>query len=332
MKKLNLIIIFLASCLIAFGQIPQPKKPNSSKKNPLPKAYYFSDWSLGISLKSSMENILPNFFHSEEFEFKYQSKFSYEVELFIERKLDDNWVWVSGVNLHSVSIEYNHLFPITFDKTNSALVDGKFINQYDLTINNSFERINFVGTAEYSILVDGNDYKDGEELNFRVSSVNSIKYLGIPLAIKKEFGYRKLRYSLKVGIEPAMIIKTKMDYKKYHQSGFYVEGDRPDYKTNNRIGSVLIPRARLTNLEVISQTNNLNNLQVNGFVNVGILHTYKYHTFFLEAEFKRGLSRLSKKNTHTSYLFNYGLRTGFIKRFKENKVIERALPKQKFKW
>ena len=116
MRKLTLIIIFIVSCLTVFGQMPLPKKPNISKKNPLPKAYYFSDWSLGFSLKSSLENILPNFFSSEEYEFEYKPKFSYEVELFIERKLDDNWVWVSGVNFHSTSIAYNHNFPIIFDK------------------------------------------------------------------------------------------------------------------------------------------------------------------------------------------------------------------------
>lgn len=311
--------------------MPLPKKPNVSKKNPLPKAYYFSDWSLGISLKASMENILPNFFSSEEYEFEYKPKFSYEFELFIERKLDDNWIWVSGINFHSVSIAYNHNFPITFDKANSSLIDGKFINQHDLTINNSFEHLKFIGTAEYTILVDENDYRDGEELNFRVSSVNTIKYLGIPLALKKEFGHRKLRFSFKGGIEPAMLIKTKMDYRKYHQSGFYVEGDRPDYKTN-KIGSLPIQRAKLSDLEIVSQSSNLQKVQVNGFLNAGLLHTYKYHTFFLEAEFKRGITKLSQKNTHTSYLFNYGFRTGFIKRFKENKVIDMVRPKQNFNW
>ncbi|MFK7771459.1 MAG: hypothetical protein AB8F94_04935 [Saprospiraceae bacterium] len=331
MRKLTLIIILFTSCLTAFGQMPLPKKPTTSKKNPLPKAYYFSDWSLGLSFKSSLENILPNVFSSDEFEFEYKPKFSYEFELFIERRLDDNWVWVSGINYHSVSIEYNHNFPIIFDKKNSSSIDGKFINQYDFTINNSFEHLKFIGTAEYTIMVDENDYQDGEQLNFRVSSVNTIKYLGIPLALKKEFGHRKLRFSLKAGIEAAMMIKSKIDYNKYHQSGFHVEGRRPDYKSN-RIGSIPIQRAKLSDLEIISQSNNLQKLQINGLVNVGLLHTYKYNTFFLEAEFKRGMSRLAQKDTHTSYLFNYGLRTGFIKRFKESKIYNMPTPKQKFKW
>lgn len=311
--------------------MPLPKKPNISKKNPLPKAYYFSDWSLGFSFKSSLENILPDFFSSEEFEFEYKPKFSYEVELFIERRLEDNWVWVSGINYHSVSIEYNHNFPITFDKTNSNLIDGKFINQHELTINNSFEHLKFIGTAEYTIMVDENDYRDGDELNFRVSSVNSIKYFGVPLALKREFGHKKLKMSIKAGIEPALMINSKMNYQKYHQSGFYVEGDRPDYKTN-RIGSIPIQRAKLANLEIISQSNNLQKVQVNGFANIGLMHTFKYHTFFLEAEFKRGVTRLSQKNTNTSYLFSYGLKTGFIKRFKENNNNNMPTPKQNFKW
>lgn len=311
--------------------MPTPKKPNISKKNPLPKAYYFSDWSLGVSFKSSLENILPNYFSTDDFDFEYKPKFSYEIELFIERKLDDNWVWVSGINYHSVSIEYNHNFPIIFDKKNSALLDGKFINQYDLTINNSYEHLKFVGTAEYTILVDENDYDDGDELNFRVSSVNNIKYLGIPLALKKEFGHRKLRFSIKAGIEAAMLLKSKIDYNRYHQSGFHVEGDRPDFKPN-RIGSIPIQRVKLSDLEIISQSNNLQKVQVNTLVNVGLMHTNKYNTFFLEAEFKRGITRLSQKNTNNSFLVSYGLRTGFIKRFKENKINNMPTPKQNFKW
>lgn len=150
------------------------------------------------------------------------------------------------------------------------------------------------------------------------------------MAIKKEFGFKKLKFSMIGGIEPAIIIKKKIDYERYHQSGFYVEGDRPNYKSN-RIGSVEIPRVQLTNLEIVSQTNNLNNLQINDFVNVGLAHTYQYHTFFLEAEYKRGLAAFSRKERHTSYLNNYGFKTGFTKRFKERKVVDMARLKHFFK-
>lgn len=309
-----------------------PKQPNFSSKKPLPKAYYFSDWSIGLSLKSSAEIIFSNLDYSNSYEFNYKPKFSYEVELFIERKISyNNWVWVSGINFHSISFEYDHQFPITFLKTGNPLNDGTFFNQYDLSIDNPFEQMNFIATAEYSMFDDEDDYQDNEELNFRVSSVNSIQYLGLPLAIKKEFGYQKLRFSAKGGIEPALMIQSKIDYNRYHQSGFHVEGNRPNYKSN-RIESVEIPRVQLTNLEVISQTSNLRNFQLNGFVNIGLLHTYKYHTFFLEAEYKRSLSAFSQKKSDASYLNNFGFRTGFIKRFEESKVLDLTHPKKIFKW
>lgn len=251
----------------------------------------------------------------------------------MERKFDNNWILLSGLNFRSVSFEFDHIFPITFSKSGNPLADGKFINEYDLTINNSFEEMNFKAFAEYTMFDDQADYQDNEELNFRVSSVNSIKFLGVPLAIKKEFGYQKLRFSAKGGIEPAIIIKTKIDYERYHQSGFNIEGDRPHYKSNN-IGSVEIPRVKVTDLEMISQSKNLKNFQIHGFINIGILHTFKYHTFFLEAEYKRGLTAFSQMNSHTSksYLINYGFRTGFIKRFKESKVIDMTRPNKILKW
>ena len=79
------------------------------------------------------------------------------------------------------------------------------------------------------------------------------------------------------------IIKKKIDYERYHQPSYFAEGNRPNYKSN-KVESVEIPRIQLTNLEIVSQTNNLNNLQINAFVNVGLAHTYQYHLFFLEAE------------------------------------------------
>jgi len=308
-----------------------PKQPDSSKVKPLPKAYYFSNWSLGLSIKSSVENILPNKVYSEDFEFNYQPKFSYEVELFIERKLDNRWDLVGGINFHSVSFEYDHIFSITFSKTSDYLVDGNYINQYDLTIDNSFEQMNFIATTEYTMFEDGNDYQDNEALNFRVSSVNTIKYLGVPLAIKKEFGTLKLRFSAKGGIEPAIIIKNNIDYERYHQSGYFIESDRANYKSN-KIGSPEIPRAEIINLERISQTNNLKNFQLNGFLNIGLLHTYRYHTFFLETEYKRGFISFSQEGSPNRFLNNYGFKTGFIKRFEESKVIDMARPKRFFSW
>jgi len=330
-KKLVIIIISLAFSFTSFGQMPLPQEPNSTNRKPLPKAYYFSDWSLGFSIKSSVENILPNLVYSKAFKFNYEPKFSYEAEIFVERRLFNNWVWVSGINYHSVSFEYDHIFPIIFSKSNNPTVDGIFLNEYNLEIDNSFEEMNFRATAEYQMFEDEQDYEDQEELNFRVSSVNTIKYLGIPLAVKKEYGYQKLRFTAKGGIEPALIIKTKIDYERYHQSGFYAEGNRPNYK-DNRIGSEEMPRVKLKDIEMISQTNNLKNFQLNGFINIGLAHTYKYHTFFLEAEYKRGLFAFSQKNSHTSYLNNYGFRTGFIKRFKENKRIDLTRPKQILRW
>jgi len=330
-KKLIIIIISLASCLCIFGQNPNSKTTDSSKRKPLPKAYYFSDWSLGLSAKSSVENILPNLVYSKAFEFNYQPKFSYEIEVFIERKLQDNWVWVSGINFHNISFEYNHIFPINFSKSSSPTADGNYINEYNLTIDNSFEEVNFLATAEYNMFEDQNDYEDGEALDFRVSSVNSIRYLGIPLAIKKVFGYQKLNFTAKGGIEPSLIIQTKINYEKYHQSGCYVEGHRPDF-TDNRIGSPDIPRVTTTSIEMISQASNLKKFQLNGFINIGLSHTFKYHTFFLEAEYKRGFSAFSQKNNHTSYLNSYGFKTGFIKRFKESKLIDLTRPKQILRW
>jgi hypothetical protein len=322
--------MLFAFCLTSFGQMPPAKKSIITKKKSLPKAYYLSDWSLGISVKYSVENILPNLVYSKAFKFNYQSKFPYKIELFIERKLENNWIWVSGVNYRSASFENNHIFSIFFDKAISSLVGENYINQYDLTINNSFEQINFIATAEYFMFDDENDYQDKEELNFRISSVNTIKYLGIPLAIKKEFGFKKLKFSMKGGIEPAIIIKKKIDYERYHQSSYFAEGNRPNYKSN-KVGSVEIPRVQLTSLEIVSQTNNVKILQINAFVNVGLAHTYQYHTFFLEAEYKRGLSAFSRKETYTSYLNNYSFKTGFAKRFKERKVIDMVRLKDSFK-
>ncbi len=331
MKKLTLFIILIAFSIHAAGQMPLPKKPNTSRYSGLPKAYYFSDWSLGLSIKSSLENIQPDFVATSEYKFEYKPKFSYEIELFTERKLIDKWIFVGGINFHKVSIAYKQNFPIIFNKNNNSSVGNKFTNQHELTINNTFEQLKFIGTVEYTILADENDYQDGDELNLGVSSVNTINYFGVPIALKKEIGYGKLRLSLKAGIEPAVVVKSKNNYQKYHQPGFYVEGSRPDFETN-RIGSIPIQRAKLSDLEIIFQANNLRAVQLNGFFNIGLLHTYKYYTFLLEAEFKRGALKLSQNNIHSSHLYSLGFKTGFIKRFKENKVIDLSRRKFRFKW
>lgn len=319
MKKLIYITILILPSVFCFGQ--RSKKSGAINRKPLPKAYYFSNWSLGFAIKSSNENIISNTANSDLYDTHYEPKFSYDAELFIERKLENGWILISGVNYHSTTFEFEHNFPITFTKTGSPIVDDNFINEYDLTFENAFECTNFKATVEYEMFENEDDYVDGESLEFKVASTNNLQFIGVPLALRKEFGHSKLKFSAKIGVEPAVLVKSNMDYSKYQQSGYRVEGDRPNYQSN-RVGSEEMPRVTLTNIEIISTELNLNDFQLNSFLNIGLLHTFKYHTFFLEAEYKRGLVAFSETETGSSYFNSFGFKTGFIKRFKESKVID----------
>lgn len=319
MKKLIICLVAILYCQISIGQY--------SPKNPPPKSYYFSDWSVGLSIKSSFENITTYRALQDSYEFHYQPKFSLELELFVEKRMDNNWFLTIGVNYHKLSMEYDYKIPIHFTNSSTPNSDGKIINEYDLKLNNSFERIEMTALAEYTFFHDGNDYVDQEQLDFRIRSVNRIAYLGIPLSIKKEFGYRKLRFTSKGGLELAALINSKIDYDYYHQSGMYIEGDRENYKYRGE-ESV---RVELKELNIENQLSYLQLFQLNGFISIGFVHSHKYHTFFMDCEYKRSLTSFSQKNK-TSYLQSIGLRSGFIKRFAGSRLIDRSRRQPKFNW
>lgn len=332
MKKLIILITILILGIQLQAQIsfPQPHtgRVKSKVKYALPKAYYHSKWSLGLSLKSSIENIIPNLVYSDKFHFHLKPKFSYDVNLFIERRMENNWTWESGINFHGVSFEYDHQTPVYFDKNTTPNSDGKIRNEYHIELDNMMEKINISASARYTMFEDGNDYANGDELNFRTRSMYSIQYLGIPLSVKKGFGNRRLRFTTGFGIEPTILLKSKVDYEYYHQSGFAIEGNQPDFK--HRLEEY--PRVELENVSINSISKNLKDFQVNGFINLGFVHTYKWHSFFMEAEIKRGLTAFSKKSDFTSYLNSVGVKVGVIKRFEESKVIDMVNPRKLFRW
>lgn len=317
MRKL-LITSFLISIFnFCFGQF--------SSKNPPLKSY--SPWSIGLAVKSSFEDITTDRALQDSYDFNYNPKFSFELELFAEKRMNNNWYLNFGINYHQLSLEYDYKIPIFFDKT--GLIDSENIvhNKYEMVLNNSFERLELSAIAEYTLFNDGNDYKNGAQLDFRVRSVNRIAYIGIPVSLKKEFGNRRLRFTTKVGIEPAGLIKSKIDYNYYHQSGMHIEGSKENYKYRGEEFS----RVELKELDIKNQISYLQIFQVNGFLNIGFIHSYKYHSFFMESEFKRSLTSFSQRNT-TSYLQSLGFRTGVIKRFAASKVIDMSKRRPKFNW
>lgn len=334
MRKLIIIIIY--SALYFNVQAQHSASSNTSQKEAKKEKlkdlatpyYHYSTWSAGLSIKSSIENISPNLVYSKKSQYYTQPKFSYEIELFGERRLDNSWFLMTGLNYHGVSFEYDHQTPVLFSDSFEQSKDGALVNEYNLEINNTFESYNIKAKVEFNLFEDGNDYEDGEELNFRIRAVKSARYLGIPIALKKELGVSGLKISLKAGLEPAMLIHSEVDYNTYHQSGFAVEGDRENYKY--RLDE--FERVELLSLEFENHRKNLKNYVVSGLLNVGLAHSFKYHTFFLEGEWKRGLTNFSEQNDNYNFLQSFGIRTGFIKRFKESKVLNLARPKVIFNW
>jgi len=333
MKKTITTLLFCLFISSIFAQQSpnknsQLKVESRSKRKAPPKAYHYSNWSVGLSLKSSVENISPHLVYSKILEFDAVPKFSYEIDVFVERKLRDRWVWVSGVNYRGISFELDQSQPVYFEKSNAVNTDGAIENNYEVEFDNAFEKLNVKANGSFWMLEDGEDYEDGEELNFRVRSVNRAQYVGIPLGIKKEVGQGWLRFTTKIGLEPALLVNSGTDYQEYHQLGFHLEGEREDLKKRG----VVYPRMRMSNLEIMSTESNLKFFQLNGFFNMGLAHTYKYHTFILEAEWKRGFKAFSQKEDHTSYLQSLGVKVGFIKRFKESKILDLTQPKKIFRW
>ncbi len=317
MRKLFIIIFTFFVSQNAIGQY--------SPKNPPLKSY--SPWSVGLALKSSFEDITTYLALQENYKFDYSPKFSFEVELFVEKRNNNNWYLSAGVNYHQLSLEYDYKIPIYFYQSPLPNSDGNLLNEYDIVVNNSFERIKMTALAKYTLFDDGNDYENGEELDFRIRSVNRIAYIGIPMSIKKEFGYNRLRFTAKVGMEPAYLTQSKIDYDYYHQSGMSIEGKRDNYKYR---GEEYL-RVELKEINIQDQINYLQDFQLNGFFTIGLIHSYKYHSFFLDTEYKRSLTSFSHRNK-TSYLQSIGLRTGIIKRFAGSRVIDRSRKRPQFNW
>ena len=317
MDRLFIIFIFFFFSLNSFGQY--------SRKNPPLKSY--SPWSVGFAIKTSFEDITTYRALQDNYEFNYDPKFSLEAEIFVEKRTNNKWYFSYGVNYHQLSLEYDYKIPIHFSKTNNLNSDNPILNEYDLRLNNSFERIDMTAVAAFTLFHDGNDYEDGEALDFRIRSVNKIAYIGIPISIKKELGVGRLRFTTKVGMEPAYLIKSKIDYNYYHQSGMYIEGKRENYKYRGEESL----RVELKELDIKSQINYLQDFQVNGFLTIGLIHSYKYHSFFLDTEYKRSLSSFSHRNK-SSYLQSIGFRTGILKRFAGSRVIDRSRKRPQFNW
>lgn len=317
MRRLLFIIFILLFSLNSFGQY--------SRKNPPLKSY--SPWSVGLAVKSSFEDITTYRALQDDYEFNYDPKFSLEVELFVEKRTNNKWYFSYGINYHQLSLEYDYKIPIHFSKSNSPNSDGSILNEYDLLLNNTFEKIDMTAQAEFTLFNDGNDYEDGEALDFRIRSVNKIVYIGIPVSIKKEFGNGRLRFTTKVGMETAYLIKSKIDYNYYHQSGMHIEGKRENYKYRGEESA----RVELKEMNIKNQINYLQDFQVNGFITFGLIHSYKYHSFFLDTAYKRSLSSFSHRNK-TSYLQSIGLRTGIIKRFAGSNTINMSKKRPQFNW
>lgn len=329
MRKLIIIIITLLLSANVFAQFAKPHAKSKFRKAPA-RTMHYSLWSVGLSLKSSAEFINPKTILTENSETYHKPKFSYEVELFIERKLENasNFILVTGFNFHSVSFEYDYQTPITFTEGGAINSEGQILNQFDLTINNPFERISLNATTAFTKYNDGNDYAEGDTLNFRMQSVNRATYFGIPIAMKKEFGYKVLKFTLKAGVEPAMLLKSEVDYNYYHNFGFSVRGDRDNYEYRGKE----YERVELLEVEPTERVKNTENFQANAFLNVGFVHYYKYHTFFIEAEVKRGLLAFSSGSDYNPNLQSIGVKVGFIKRFTESGVIDMARPRKFFRW
>ena len=174
MRKLIIILIHLFLINSAIGQRDLEDAPFKS----------YSKWSAGFGVKSSFEDITTYKALQTNYQFGYDPKFSLEIEFFGERRLLNNWYLLIGINYHHLSLEYDYEVPVTFDHSFPPNQDGVVINNYPLDLDNSFERIQLVAETEFFTYEDGNDYEDGDSLNFRISSVNKLSFIGIPMQMK----------------------------------------------------------------------------------------------------------------------------------------------------
>ncbi len=260
----------------------------------------------GFEASSFEMQLKPYLF--EHSKFSEQSGFSYDLNLLVGIYFKKKWYSELGISYSQVQSNYKakDIIPLSFDENS---------NTYQVKFENSWFDLHM----EVEVSVDESacleqTWTDEGKQRFSYSAINRLHSFGIPIAVGRVFGAKKMQYFIEFALHPSIYLKKDINNRDRFKTGLSLNAPyhlcSSEFKTER-----IRPRPSIQNEEVKGL---LNGFRLDGKASVGIIHTYKSSSFKLALFYGESISPFSKIQGRNYFAQMAGVKIGFRKLYFRN--------------
>ena len=260
----------------------------------------------GFDASSFEMQLKPYLF--EYSKFSEQSGPSFDLNLLLGTYFKKRWYSELGFSYSRVQSNYKakDIIPISFDERS---------NTYQVKFENSLFDLHM----EVDVSIDDSacleqTWTDDRKQRFSYSAINKLHSFGIPIAVGRVFGAKKMQYFIEFALHPSIYLKKDLNKHDRFKTGLSLNA--PYHICSSGLKTERIrPRASIQNEEVNYL---LKGFRLDGKVSVGIVHSYKSSSFKLALFYGESISPFSKIQGRNYFAQMAGVKVGFRKMYFRN--------------